>query len=245
MVWFKKRIIIKETNLLLKVDNKRYFKKAAEIILKNRLDLERYILKNPYFLTSYFPVDVEDDAPEIVKLMATSGKIANVGPMASVAGAIAEILVKNLNAKNVIAENGGDICLRSKKDVIVGLYAGNSKITGEVGFKLKKEKIKDIYGVCTSSATVGHSVSFGEADAVTVFAKSSAIADAAATAICNASRGGDEEEIINNALEKADEIEKIDGVFVVFKDKLGFKGRIPELVKTNKKITLGEIFDIY
>lgn len=98
-MWFKKRIIIKETNILLKVDDKGYFKKAEEIILKNRLELERYILKNPYFLTSYFPVDVEDDAPEIVRLMAIAGEIANVGPMASVAGAIAEMLIKNLNAK--------------------------------------------------------------------------------------------------------------------------------------------------
>ena len=88
-------------------------------------------------------------------------------------------------------------------------------------------------------------MSFGEADAVTVFAKSSAIADAAATAICNASRGKDDEEMINNALERADEIEKIDGVFVVVRDKVGIKGKIPELVKTDKKITLGELFDIY
>ncbi|ADC69444.1 ApbE family lipoprotein [Methanocaldococcus sp. FS406-22] len=244
-MWFKKRIIIKETNILLKVDDKRYFKKAEEIILKNRLELERYILKNPYFLTSYFPVSIEEDVPEIVKLMAIAGEIANVGPMASVAGVIAEMLVKNIGAKNIIAENGGDICLRAKKDVVVGLYAGNSRITGEVGFRLKKEKIRNIYGVCTSSATVGHSVSFGEADAVTVFAKSSAIADAAATAICNYSRGRDVEEMISNALEKADDIEKIDGVFVVVGDKVGIKGKIPELVKTDKKITLGELFEMY
>ncbi|CAB3289007.1 conserved protein of unknown function [Methanocaldococcus lauensis] len=244
-MWFKKRIIIKETNILLKVDDIKYFKIAEDIIMENRLELERYILKNNLFLTSYTPIYVEDDAPEIVKLMAMAGLIANVGPMASVAGAISEMVVKNINAKNIIAENGGDICLRSKKDIVVGLYAGNSKITGEVGFKLKKEKIKNIYGVCTSSATVGHSISFGEADAVTVFAKSSAIADAAATSICNASRGRDVEEMIFNALERADEIDKIDGVFVVIKDKVGIKGKIPELVKTDKKVTLGELFDVY
>ncbi|WP_456374783.1 UPF0280 family protein [Methanocaldococcus sp.] len=244
-MWFKKRIIIKETNILLKVDDIKYFKIAEDIIMENRLELERYILKNNLFLTSYTPIYVEDDAPEIVKLMAMAGLIANVGPMASVAGAISEMVVKNINAKNIIAENGGDICLRSKKDIVVGLYAGNSKITGKVGFKLKKEKIKNIYGVCTSSATVGHSISFGEADAVTVFAKSSAIADAAATAICNASRGRDVEDMIFNALEKADEIDKIDGVFVVVKDKVGIKGKIPELVKTDIKVTLGEFFDIY
>ncbi|MCQ6253430.1 UPF0280 family protein [Methanocaldococcus sp.] len=244
-MWFKKRIIIKETNILLKVDDIKYFKIAEDIIMENRLELERYILKNNLFLTSYTPIYVEDDAPEIVKLMAMAGLIANVGPMASVAGAISEMVVKNINAKNIIAENGGDICLRAKRDVVVGLYAGNSKITGKVGFKLKKEKIKNIYGVCTSSATVGHSISFGEADAVTVFAKSSAIADAAATAICNASRGRDVEDMIFNALEKADEIDKIDGVFVVVKDKVGIKGKIPELVKTDIKVTLGEFFDIY
>ncbi|ACX73563.1 ApbE family lipoprotein [Methanocaldococcus vulcanius M7] len=245
MQWFKKRITIKETNLLLKIDDKRYFKKAESVVYKLRHDLEGYIRTNPMFLLSYDPIDVEENVPEIVRLMATAGKIANVGPMASVAGAISELLVKNITAKNIIAENGGDICLRSEKDVVVGLYAGNSNISGEIGFKLKKEKIKRIYGVCTSSSTVGHSVSFGEADAVTVFAKSSAIADAAATAICNASKGNDIDEMINNALEKADEIEKVDGIFIVVKDKVGIKGKIPELIRTNKKITLGELFDVY
>ena len=49
----------------------------------------------------------------------------------------------------------------------------------------------------------------------------------------------------NEQIEKIDEIEKIDGVFVVVGDKVGIKGKIPELVKTDKKITLGELFEMY
>ncbi|ENN96391.1 hypothetical protein J422_02924 [Methanocaldococcus villosus KIN24-T80] len=237
-----RRIIFKETNMLIKTENYLNIKLAEFIIRKCRFELENYIKTHPEFLYSLEPIDVEGKG--IIKLMSIAGKIANVGPMASVAGAIAEMVVKNTFG-DIIADNGGDICLRARRDINVGLYSGLSKLSGEIGFKLKKEMIKNIYGIATSSATVGHSISFGNADSVTVFAKSSAIADAAATAICNATVGKDKEEQINNALERADDIERIDGVFIVIKDLVGVKGKIPELIKTNKKVTLGELFEIY
>ncbi|WP_457611731.1 UPF0280 family protein [Methanocaldococcus sp.] len=236
---FKKRFVIKETNMLVKLKNPQYFKIVERNIIKIRADLESYILNNPYFLSSFYPIVVED-APEIVRLMSSVSLKANVGPMASVAGAIAELTIKDI-PNEVIAENGGDIAIKAKKAVI-GLYSGRSKISGEVGFLIKNKKF---YGVCTSSATVGHSISFGNADSVTVFSKSPALADAAATAICNETAGKDEEEMINRGLERADDIEGIDGVFIVVGDKVGIKGKIPNLVKTNKKITLGELFDIF
>ncbi|WP_456472107.1 UPF0280 family protein [Methanocaldococcus sp.] len=236
---FKKRFVIKETNMLVKLKNPQYFKIVERNIIKIRADLESYILNNPYFLSSFYPIVVED-APEIVRLMSSVSLKANVGPMASVAGAIAELTIKDI-PNEVIAENGGDIAIKAKK-AVVGLYSGRSKISGEVGFLIKNKKF---YGVCTSSATVGHSISFGNADSVTVFSKSPALADAAATAICNETAGKDEEEMINRGLERADDIEGIDGVFIVVGDKVGIKGKIPNLVKTNKKITLGELFDIF
>ncbi|AEF96260.1 UPF0280 family protein [Methanotorris igneus] len=242
----EERIIIKETNMLLKVDGKKYVKLARNTILKERMQLENYILRNPIFLTTFEPIDVEEDAPKIVKLMARASKNANVGPMAAVAGTISQLVMENLlkyGSRNVIAENGGDIALRCEKDVVVGLFAGTSPLSGEVGFKLKKEKIKNGYGVCTSSGTVGHSVSFGNADAVVVFAKEASIADAAATSIGNYAVGK-EDEAINRCLEKAEEIENIDGVLVVVGKYAGKIGKIPQLVKTDKKAVLSEFFEI-
>ncbi|WP_423792982.1 UPF0280 family protein [Methanocaldococcus indicus] len=237
---YKKRFSIKETNINIILDNPKYFKLAKEIILDCRAKIERFILEHPYFLSSLEPIDIESD-DEIINLMLSSAFKANTGPMASVAGAISEMVVKKIDTNFIIAENGGDIALRGK-DVIVALYSGNSKISGEIAFRIKNKKI---YGVATSSAKIGHSISFGYADSVTVFAKSAALADAAATAICNYTIGKNKEEMINKALERADDIEGIDGVFIVIDDLVGIKGKIPELVKVDKKITFGELFDIY
>ncbi|ADG13711.1 ApbE family lipoprotein [Methanocaldococcus infernus ME] len=236
---FRRRVIIKETNLLVKLKDQRYFKFVEENVIRLRAELEHYILKNPYFLTSLTPIYVEE-APEIIKLMSLSSIKANVGPMASVAGAIAELSIRDVPTE-AIADNGGDIALKTKK-AIVGLYSGSSPISGEIGFLIKNKKF---YGVCTSSATVGHSISFGNADSVTVFAKSPALADASATAICNVTIGKDKEEMIQRGLERADNIEGIDGVFIVVGELVGVKGKIPKVIKTDKKATLGELFDIY
>ncbi|ABR54457.1 protein of unknown function DUF375 [Methanococcus vannielii SB] len=246
MELFSEKISIKETNVLLKVDNPKLFKIAKKKIIDERLNLEKYISKNPVFLTTYSPFKISNDAPEIVKLMANSSENANVGPMAAVAGTFSELVIHSLlenNSKSAICENGGDIALSSDFDIIVGLYAGNSPISGNLGFKLKKEKIKNGYGVCTSSGTVGHSVSFGNADSVTVFAKSASIADAAATSIGNFAVGSPDE-AINKCLEQAENILKIDGVFVTFQEYAGKVGKIPTLIRTEKKEAFGNVFEM-
>nr|A9AA77.1 RecName: Full=UPF0280 protein MmarC6_1437 [Methanococcus maripaludis C6] len=246
MKFFQEKISIKETNILLKVDNPKFFKMAKNTIINERLNLENYIFRNPIFLTSYSPVEVPDNVPEIVKLMAEAGFNADVGPMAAVAGTFSQLIVENLienDCKNAISENGGDICLKCENDTTVGLYAGNSSLSGNLGFKLKKEKMKNGYGICTSSGTVGHSVSLGNADSVTVFSKSAIIADAAATSIGNFAVGI-AVDAINNCLEKAENISKIDGVFVVIGEHAGKIGKIPQLIKTDKKEVLGNVFEL-
>jgi len=246
MFSFSEKILIKETNITLKTESKRYIKLAKKTILRERINLENYILKHPEFLTSYVPVRVSGDAPKIVKIMARAGENADVGPMASVAGTISQMVVENAikyGCKNIISENGGDISLRTGIDIIVGMYAGTSPLSGQIGFKIKKEKTSKGYGICTSSGTVGHSVSLGNADAVVVFADESSIADAAATSIGNFATGTPDE-AINKCLEKAEDIDYLDGVFVVVGEYAGKIGKIPQLVKTDKKTTLGEFFDM-
>ena len=117
--------------------------------------------------------------------MSESAEKVGVGPMASVAGAIAEFVGNELSAYSaeVIVENGGDIYLKSLEKRIIGVYAGESPLTGKLGLEIDGEDTP--LGVCTSSGTVGHSLSFGKADAVIVLSKSATLADAAATAIGN------------------------------------------------------------
>ncbi|EKQ55633.1 MAG: hypothetical protein B655_0131 [Methanobacterium sp. Maddingley MBC34] len=240
----KKRIQIKETNILLRTDIEPTY--LFSFIIKCREELKSYIRMNNEFLTSLEPLKV-GEAPLIVKMMAESAEIAGVGPMAAVAGTISQLTLNfllNQDAKYVIVDNGGDIALKTNKDAIMGLYAGESSLSGRIGFKIKSHKTP--MGICTSSGTVGHSISFGMADSVTVFASSASVADALATSIANHARGNMEVELVENCLGKAEEFrEHLRGVLVVVGESAGTLGKIPDLVETNKKVVLGDLFDVY
>jgi ApbE superfamily uncharacterized protein (UPF0280 family) len=147
------------------------------------------------------------------------------------------------SAKYVIVDNGGDIALKTDQDVVVGLYAGESSLSGELGFRIKFGK-KPL-GICTSSGTVGHSISFGRADSVTVFAEEASIADALATSIANHARGERDYDAVQNSLERAEDFRKsMRGVLVVVGESAGTLGRIPKLVQTDRKVVLGDLFEI-
>ena len=142
---------------------------ADKELEKTYIQLEEYLRNNPFYQSTYDPVEVDDKAPGIVKVMAESSRKASVGPMATVAGAFSEHLMNFLldsGATEAIVENGGDIALNVKNEVTVGLYAGSSPYSGKIALKIKSDNTP--LGVCTSSASVGHSVSLGEADSVTV-----------------------------------------------------------------------------
>ncbi|MGZ7118591.1 MAG: UPF0280 family protein [Methanobacterium sp.] len=238
------RIQIDETNILLKTDLWNH--ELDRFILKQRMELIEYIRKNREFLISFEPLEI-NEAPYIVKKMARAGEIAEVGPMAAVAGTISELSMNyllNKGAKFAIVENGGDITLKTNKDVIMGLYAGNSSLSGQIGFKIKYEKTP--MGICTSSGTVGHSISLGRADSVTVFADEASIADALATSIANEANGDSDQDAVQSCLDRADDFKTyFRGVMIIVGESAGTIGKIPELMKTNKKVLLGDLFDIY
>jgi ApbE superfamily uncharacterized protein (UPF0280 family) len=238
------RIRLEETNILLKTDLINH--KLYKFILKQRMELINYISKNREFLISFEPVDV-DEAPFIVKTMERAGKIADVGPMAAVAGTISELSMKyllNKGTEYAIVENGGDIALKTNKDVVMGLYAGNSSLSGQIGFKIKREKTP--MGICTSSGTVGHSISLGRADSVTVFGDEASVADALATSIANEAKGDSEQDAVQNCLDRADDFKPyFRGVMIVVGEAAGTIGKIPRLIKTDKKVVLGDLFDLY
>lgn len=219
----------KETSLRIMGDKDLEEDAREELITHYNL-LENYIRRNPLFLTLYEPLPVEEDAPLIVRIMADAAWKAGVGPMASVAGAFSELignfLLKN-NLKEVLVENGGDIYLKTTTPRVVGVYAGTSEFSGTIGFKINPRKTP--LGVCTSSGSVGHSISLGESDSVTVISKSGSLSDAAATAIGNHVKG---REGINKGIQKAEDIKGIHGVLIIKRGVLGSWGRLPELIKT-------------
>ncbi|MDD5427829.1 MAG: UPF0280 family protein [Candidatus Omnitrophica bacterium] len=197
---------------------------ARGSILACRADIERYIRKDPEFYTSLAPVDLKDNAPAIIKAMADAAAKAGVGPMAAVAGAVAEFVGRDLMAfsDEVIVENGGDIFIRSAKTRKMGIYAGDrSPFTGNLAIEIGLSE-KGL-GVCTSSGTVSHSLSFGNADAALIVSDSAALADAAATVAGNAVKSGDD---IKKGIDLARSIEGVKGVLIIIGDKLGSWGEI-------------------
>jgi ApbE superfamily uncharacterized protein (UPF0280 family) len=214
-------VVVKETDLYIRAssDLKR---KAQRLVLKYREQMESYIEHHPAFLTSLEPLTVTD-APRIVTDMAEAASKVGVGPMAAVAGAIAEFVGKELleSSPEVIVENGGDIFLKSASDRLIGIYAGKSPLTGRVGLEVKGKDTP--LGICTSSGTVGHSLSFGKADAVIALSKSTALADAAATAIGNIIKNADD---IPRGIERAIGIKRLSGVIIIKDDRIGFWGKV-------------------
>lgn len=208
--------------------------KALEKLIQVRGDIQAYISRDPFFRISYAPVKVKDNAPAIVLEMADASFKTDVGPMASVAGAIAECIGRFLldnGARHVVVENGGDIFLAIAEAVTVGIHAGNSKWSGRIALNVRPEDTP--IGVCTSSATVGHSISLGEADAVMVVAESTALADAAATAIGNRVKG---KRGVERALSFGKRIKQIRGFLVIKGDRLAVCGSMPELLEKKFKV---------
>jgi len=203
--------------------------KALDKLISIYGDVERQIEKDRFFQISYAPVKLGGNASHVVNEMVKASSKMNVGPMASVAGAVAEGLGKFLlkkGAKEVVVENGGDIFLKLRKGRTVGIHAGNSVWSNKIAFKVEPKETP--LGICTSSATVGPSINLGEADAICVVAKSTALADAAATAIGNQVKGvyG-----IEKAVEFGKTVKGIKGFILIKGAKLAVYGKLPKLVK--------------
>ncbi|MBN2206482.1 MAG: UPF0280 family protein [Candidatus Aminicenantes bacterium] len=203
---------------------------AAEAeIARQRCALEDYIRRDPEFARSLAPRRVPEDAPAVVRRMADAAARMGVGPMAAVAGAIAASALEALRAagaEHAVVDNGGDIALIAARPVTIGVFAGPSPIK-DIG--LRVEPRPGVLGVCTSSGTVGHSLSFGRADAAVVIALDPCLADAAATALGNAVTANDPA-LIEDAMAGL-LIDDIEGMLVIIEDTLAVCGRLPEIVR--------------
>lgn len=226
-------VVVKETDLVVYCD-----KAVDPLFIEKRIKvcrgfIEHYIAKDRRFLESLKPIEVELRAPPIVRNMAAQAKKANVGPMAAVAGAIAEAVGKGLlrkGCKEVIVENGGDIFLKINKPRLIGLYAGTSRFSGSIALKVKPEDTPQ--GICASSGTVGHSLSFGCADCVVIVSKSASLADAVATACANLVCGRQD---LQRAIAFARSIRGVEGAVMITEDALASWGNVTFSIRKQKK----------
>ena len=215
-------LVVGETDLFIFAEAP-LSEEAHASVLSCRSQLERYMQSRPAFRSSLEPLPLDSTAPPIVQEMLHAAQCAQVGPMAAVVGAIAESVGKDLltHSPQVLVENGGDIFLNVTKKITVGVYAGNSSLSSKVGLRIDPESTP--LGVCTSSGTVGHSLSFGRSDAVTVVSRSTALADATATAIGNLVKDKSD---IEQGLAQAQRIKDIHGIVIIIDDQLGVWGNI-------------------
>ena len=223
---------MEETNCSLIADRENAIEEGISSIIFHRRQLEAYVANSPCFLHSLRPIHVHE-GPRIVRLMASASKKADVGPMASVAGVLADLAVEAMilsGAKVAIVENGGEVSAISNRPIDVILLAGDHELSGRLGFRLEEFPI----GVATSSGVFGHALSFGEAEAVTIFSEDAGLADAAATATCNVVKGTDCRKAVRKGIDRALSIKNVKGVFIIYRGITGFGGKIPNVTRIVK-----------
>lgn len=215
-------LVEKETDLHVSA-TRNLRNKTLQLVKKYRSQLENYIIRHQEFRTSLIPLSATSDTPLIVQAMIEASRKAGVGPMAAVAGAIAEFVGTELLpfSREVIIENGGDIFLKTLNPRVVGVFAGDSPFSEQIGIEIAPEDTPG--GVCTSSGTVGHSLSFGKADAVVIISRSATLSDAAATATGNVVKTVED---IPTGIEIARNITGVTGVLIIKGDKMGSWGKV-------------------
>ena len=210
------------------------FDAVTDEIVRLRTVLDEYIVRHAEFATSLIPIDLLDDAPEIARRMAAAAGAVGVGPMAAVAGTVAQMSAQAAGDAEAIVENGGDVFLAARRSVTVGLYAGQGLLGDSLALSIPPEAMP--LAVCSSSGVMGHSLSLGKCDLACVVSRDASLADAAATQAANLVKTPDD---IEAALEQIAGIDGIDGVLMVRGDRIGVAGDLPPLVR-NRDAELGQ-----
>ena len=228
-------IDLEETHIRLTTDISNHGLKYY--IYKLRFGLKNYIKLNQDFLLSMEPITkYADNLPDIINRMYESSMHADVGPMACVAGTISEMSMDYLigkGSKYSIVENGGDIALINDTKVLCGIYSNNQILGNNIAFEIRPRRRQ--LGICTSSGKIGHSISFGESDSVTVISDSPSLADGLATRIANDVNGDTTEDKVANALETAENFREFyRGVLIISDENVGTVGRLPKIVETTE-----------
>lgn len=232
---FKQAFAYKDSVCNIIADKQEGIKTAEESIKQNRTKLEKYISTHPKFGWTLKPVPAPEK-PLVAKLMAEAAEKANVGPMAAVAGVLADLAVKDMIIKGCVVavmEDGGEVSAISNVPIDVAFVAGDEPMSKRFGFRLTEFPI----GVATSSGRFSHALSFGDAEAATVFCKGAGLADAAATAVGNVIKGEDANAGIQRGLEVAQSIAGVDGALILYKGCVGTWGRVPQIIRVDPAAT--------
>jgi ApbE superfamily uncharacterized protein (UPF0280 family) len=239
MRWTRKHFEYKTTIVTILCEEK-FIPTGEERLMHCRKLLEAYILKDPEFAATHAPHEPLEGADTLILRMCSETAKAGVGPMASVAGAFAlESLTAMLDAgaKEAVVDNGGDIALKVLEPVTVGIYAGNSQVR-DLAFLIEPEE-KPL-GISTSSGTVGHSFSYGKADAAVIISHNAVLSDAAATALGNRIHNRND---LQNCFEFLEKLDEIKGALAVYQNDVALWGKLPELIHcpiNQERITRGK-----
>ena len=228
---FKESFTLRESQCTIISDRQEAIQIAKESIKRNRQELELYVRANPTFLHTLIPIPAPEK-PLVARMMAEAAQKADVGPMAAVAGAIADLAVEDMKHSGcqvAVVENGGEIMATSNQPIDVAVAAGDEPLSKRFGFRLTEFPI----AVATSSGRFSHALSFGDAEAATVFCKNATLADAAATAVGNVVKGEDAQAGIQAGINKGSTIEGVEGIMIVYKGQVGTWGKIPQIIKVN------------
>ncbi|MCW4029900.1 MAG: UPF0280 family protein [Candidatus Bathyarchaeota archaeon] len=225
----KEKFAFKEAQCTIISDTPLGIENAKQSISRNYQELEAHVAANPKFSWTLTPISVPEK-PLVAKLMAQAAQKAGVGPMAAVAGAIADLAVQDMlqaGCKVAVVEDGGEISAQADRPIDIAVAAGDEPLSRRFGFRLTEFPV----GVATSSGRFSHALSFGDAEAAIVFCKDATLADAAATAVGNVVKGDDAQAVIQTALDKGLAIEGVEGVLIVYKGEVGTTGKIPPIIK--------------
>jgi ApbE superfamily uncharacterized protein (UPF0280 family) len=224
--------LVGNSKVHIKCDSKDAILKSVEEMKQHIKDLSEYIKKKPQILYALEPLEIGSDAPLILRKMAYASKIANVGPMASVAGAIADLGLEALlrrGSKIAVVEDGGEISASTIEDMPISIVTSEKDLSGKIGLLITNGDSPT--GIATSTGKTERVISFGEADSVTVVAENAAMADAAATSICNTITGLDTASSILKGLEKAKNIRGVRGAIIIRNRRVGLVGKLPKIIK--------------
>lgn len=214
------------------ISDEGYIGIAEQAVFDAREIILRKISEDIFFRTTYDPYPVSKDDDELIQRMCQASIVAGVGPMAGVAGAVAVHAVERMadeGAEYAIVENGGDIAMKIDRDVTVGVFQDDERFR-DLAFRVPKRD--GIFGICSSSAKVGPSVSFGGTSISTVFSDDVILADACATALGNLIRDGGQEEM-SSALETIGSKDGVSGCVSISNGLMAMFGSVPELIRAD------------
>jgi len=229
MRWQREHFQHKETIVTFLCD-KSFIHKGIDALKNARRILEDYCERDPEFQKSMVSYEPMADAPALVKRMAIESGKMGIGPMASVAGTFADAALFEMiqsGATDCVVDNGGDIACLIEQPITVGIYSGQDGMNG-LAFEI--EPRNEPLGICTSSGTVGHSFSYGKADAAVVLSKNIPLADAAATALANGVKGSED---LENCFQCLESIPDIEGALVIYHDQFALWGQLPQMVHSH------------